>query len=467
MRDNKGQNHLYDEKYKVLSSWRKIPWFIMCTIILMIILQSIEICSCYPCEDEFMRITLCNDSKENWITLGIGIVTLAVTVWLGLNIYSVVTNKEIAELEDKISSVDEKISNLKKISELQFKKNVLDLSNEIAILGKDYPFFSFFEKKIKKMIDSLDPTEDMISVIGDLLIYINELNGITNKYEGNRWYETYQMADELCEKINDKELLRRLKNITEDKIDFLVFEMLYKSIRADSVFYKYAGLLRCDEGLLFDAKTLELRQAIDIYKRIADGLEKMQDEDFDDEMRANLYNTIGYSYELCIKLKELRLGETCGADKINYLNYLAKEYYDKVLDITDKSDSISLKKLARYYHNISICYKRTGDYDGSVNMLNKAIENDPLDYKAWCMLGELIKDENYTDKGIDALIESERCFKRAIEISPTFIEAYRNLDKLYEKLIKYSGFPDDKVNEYKEKKEYIDAVINPKWKDET
>ena len=75
-------------------------------------------------------------------------------------------------------------------------------------------------------------------------------------------------------------------------------------------------------------------------------------------------------------------------------------------------------------YNLGICYSELGDYNASINTLERCIEYDPLNTNAYVALGF-----SYTK--INKEKEAEESFLKALEIDPDNIYALQNLGGLY------------------------------------
>lgn len=82
------------------------------------------------------------------ISNGLSVISLAVSVWLGMNIYNVVEKQEVNQIEKRILDLQKEMQEVEKISELIKENSKHQLFNEMYKL--DEPSSNFFAKQFEK-----------------------------------------------------------------------------------------------------------------------------------------------------------------------------------------------------------------------------------------------------------------------------------------------------------------------------
>ena len=420
-------------KMKNIKVWDVIPVWICCIVTVTIVLQynlTKEILSQKKLDKSSVEI-LNTFYTGNWFTLGLGMVTIAITIWLGLNIFNITSNSRLMQIEAKYNE----LAFMSK-AYIDIIKN--DFLRDLEWLAERYPTYQLFLKYFKQeeLLIEIDKASKYYSYLGRIT---RNIRSIAEAYEGN----LYDAALELCE--------TNLDDGKEDIVEALETEernLYINLIECDGWFYKVACQLRSTNGGDFTDNDIEkLKSFVDLCDKL---IKKFFNKDFDNNIRANILNTIGYTYELI-----MQVCEKMGVKEQKRMDYLGDclRYYKELFD-DFKTDSISPKKLARYYHNYSIAERRYAknngtSYDKAKKLLKDTFEKDRFDYKAYVLYGDLLLEEvnEEIDKNIaiDKLTEAIRFFKFSIMISPTFTDAY---DKILEALNKLAELEqNDMINE--------------------
>ena len=251
-------------------------------------------------------------------------ISTAITIWVGLNIYNLTTKEE---LEDKI---DERIS--KHLDSVK-KKNAQTLENEIhknafiKELEKNryrYAISDFILRHIERVNNS---TFDGIEYKN--VRKIEEYAVLSAQfYEKNQWKNSIKYAEKLFEIVNDF----YIKDIG------IVGQIYIFDRKGDAYFYLNSTKGRIEK----DISVKELENAIICYKEEWERLKNIESEKM---IRAYALNAIGYTYRLLCR-------------EIN-INSNASKWYETTINIIEYGEK-SLKEDAstgRYIRNTGIGYE--------------------------------------------------------------------------------------------------------------
>lgn len=101
----------------------------------------------------FVTLVFKDSNNSQTIDMGISILGIAITVWVGLNIYNVIEKKQVDNLDEKINKLekeyDEKIKVLYNTYSREVEMIVSNLEKtEISIIKKDYEYaYKLFKNK--------------------------------------------------------------------------------------------------------------------------------------------------------------------------------------------------------------------------------------------------------------------------------------------------------------------------------
>jgi len=340
-------------------------------------------------------------------SMGLTVIGIAVSVWIGLNIYNAVSVNELEEALLRLDKLDMQFKRYCFMSELLKTKKIYEISGYI---------YEEFEN-----IDSEDIDYEMLFEIEKnyALCY--------TAYEKNLWDASREYAQDTIYLINSIRNKRGYEEIIKQYLDIRL---------SDMYFYKNISLPRSGDVPL---NKEEIEKSIVLYENI---LEELKYSDIDEEIR-NLYsayilNSQGYAQFIYYK-------DTKEEHKIKE----AEEKLEKAVRLNGKG---------RYYRNLGLVYsyyarKEYSDRDYlklARDIYQEAIDKDKEDYKAYInyasnilqsfdckfeinnrrrIIPELkIKPEEVDKKRLQKCINYLEVAKG---ISPTFEDAYFNLGKAY------------------------------------
>lgn len=349
---------------------------------------------------------------------GISIIGIAVSVWIGLNIYNTLSKNDIEEAIAKLGRADDYLNKQLFLNEVEKSIEKYELSRYF------YEEFQTFDVEMGD-IDFIKMKE-----IENLFFHC------CNAYENNKWKYSRDIAETLRNIISrlikqDKKLIRRN----------LVVEIYLKARLGDSLFYRNIALQR-ENGNKIDIN--ELSKSIGYYE---DVLNHMDKDSLDKECVAYIYNTLGYTRYYLSKF-----------DGKNSCNFRIEALRNMDCAIDNNSEK------GRYYRNRGLIYDyyfcneidRNSEqpnltqmqaYDEAKKNYLRAITYDKTDYKAYNNLAALYLRKLDIDNGINSraitldkiqfkgeVVELKRnlsYLEIASMLSPNFEDALYNQGKVY------------------------------------
>jgi len=284
------------------------------------------------------------------LTSGISIIAIAVSVWVGLNIYNLVTKSEIQEEINKLYNAGTGFSKQIFLNELEKTSGVYCLSEYLL-------------EQFKKR-GALEPSPDI--TYQELSAIESEYALCCESYEKNQW--------DLAKTIAHRLIIRLKSDMFDVKAAYEkdpLLEIYMKSRMGDMYFYKNVVNLR-----LSGEKRNE-EEMITLIKYFHDIMNKMRYSE--DRYLAYLYNTIGYTRFLLSANSNQKLSGT----KIPKAETCLKEAVRL------------MAKNGRYHRNLGLVHEKEyaageldtkeleNEYDIARQQYKDAISNNPMDYKAY------------------------------------------------------------------------------------
>ena len=404
----------------------------------------------------------------------ISVIAIAVTVWIGLNIYSIVSKDDIDRLQkDLITTIEDKnevltstierknrklekdlistikISNnrlqteLREISNNQLQKGLREIKDNIRIMD--------IKLSIMQFISLLNETKTMYIISYYFALNLSGANHKIHKVDylveieyyfikTTQFYENgnYEKSNELAQKVID--MINTYENETKDLNKNQLISAYNKCRLSDMYFYKNISAQRCHKKHDIN----ELQTSIDLYKELKEYIEEQYIIDkknnakyIKNEVFAYIHNTIAYTYQ-----------EMYNIDRAKDYNDKAKEQYQFVF--------YYYKERGRYYRNYGTFLERNGHREEAMKNYQMAIELDKSDYKAYNNLyslklklienkiNDILKNEDkllfdfdkkVTDEDKDTIEECIVLLKNVIQMNAAFCDCYYNLAKGY--MLKY------------------------------
>lgn len=314
-------------------------------------------------------------------------ISIAVSVWIGLNIYNVYKREDVDSALDKMqSSMDEMAYEGEK------RKFIWQLEKGEYMYEINRYFCVEFEQ------------EDSIPL--DILSQLTEFE--KNFY----WcYSSYERREDKECLIIAKKLLEETNNIFKVLDKYFISEKTllfrYVSIReADLLFYKNKVSGTPDVS--------ELLKSIENYKRELDKIPQSEME-----LYGYMENTIGYSYHLIYQSLQNESGKVRGKiPKKSIFNYFKlncflkrKESADSIMEYYSSqteyymSKAVKHNKKGRYLQNLGAYYEIIKkDYDTALSKYMEALNAERKDEKIYNLIGAVLL------KKVDKELEIERRF---------------------------------------------------------
>lgn len=308
---------------------------------------------------------------SSWMDIGFSVISIAVSVWLGINIANLVDKKQIDELNNKTEELDSKIDDSEqrlKNGESSIENLEMEIENTRKILEKRIADINIdIENRFyrTKFIDKLMETSDLYEsslYLYELFRSNNEANYqelyqieneylyCTKAYENSDWIETY---------IHSKSGLRLLNEFKgEEK-----YQKYFFIRKSDFLFYKNIALTH--NSTLGEFSDKELKESIGLYKKVINLVDNNPEKY--QKFIGYLYNTIGYTYDIL----QVRSGNE--GDKKRY----------SVLSIINMDIAVQYNDKGRYYRNLGLTYQHSGNVEKAKECYKIAFEKNPKDYKAY------------------------------------------------------------------------------------
>lgn len=375
------------------------------------------------------------------LSTGIAIVAIAVSVWVGLNVYNFISRDEMKEVTKTINAqktrLEENNTTVERLSTKAISlenqlKGVQDLAlqefvSAVSRSGEKYIISAYFADYFLK--NKLDPinTEMIFQLTTAELLY----DDLTEYYEKGRLgdcYETSHKVQELFE--NYRRSIDEL-SFEENNIKNMILAYLDSRI-ADTLFYKNMS----KKERSFEK---EMKQVAELFEDILTTINSNPNYKEAEACKAYCYNTIGYTYD------QLYLNDKNNAD------YLQKAIENSENAIKD-AEKLKLppRTRARYNRNLGLIFDHKKEYRKALEYYREAVKYDIKDYKGWVAIASAIIKEIESNTGIsnrDKLLRSygasqfkEYCIdlkeaKNAalfsMRLNPGFIDPYNKLITVY------------------------------------
>lgn len=423
----------YEKKKKKTNAvmLNSIPKWVCIAMILITITQVIGICYLYhtnKCTQGIFEITL-----GELLSVGIGIIAIAVSAWVGLNIYISMSKEEIKDLGDRLKLYEDKM----KVFDTYDSKHKEKLWGEFQqlfvgsrYLIDDYFLFIFGKNDLLLILDS--------KIEYHLINAQREFNQVCALYEENKYEDSVRHYYNVMEQYSqiEKELLniRRIDN--SNLVDQLLFYI--KCREADLRFYYCAGLLRSKSKEL---SVEDMRDVTSRWKDIGNEFEKRKETYRKNNIvKAYIANSIGYTMDLKHQKKW-----DVNDEELNE----ATSYMEKAVLLLDNSEEWNTIK-ARYLRNLGLTHDRRGLFEKARTYYKLSLEADSSDYKSWCTYAattiKIFERDNQIQERVNLLFrldrmvfaekekefwKSVRYCEKSIGISPSFKDPYNKLIQLY------------------------------------
>ncbi|MCR4755826.1 MAG: tetratricopeptide repeat protein [Lachnospiraceae bacterium] len=412
-----------------------------------------------------------NLAIADFISIGITIVGIAVSVWVGLNIYIAFSKEEneklVAEMKTELSEAKEESERIRQQSE-NLKGTVNDLLKEnlISIINATsirYPMSIYLAYLYEKIdLRGLD-----VGFIRSLIHGESNYITATEMYESERHLNSIYDNEKLrafYEKILEQFNIIK-QQIASNEYRDKVMEIYIKVRIADAIFYRNASCLRAGGKYTAMFNPEDMRKSVDSYKYIKDFLADYPLNKENSMIVSYVDNTIGYTYDL---INQVDLDENMERRKV------AEDY---MLRSVDNLNVLWEDKRARYLRNLGLTYERNDDLEKARYYYDESLKNDMQDYKTWNNRGAIeikilekevgILSRNSTldqfaedtfKEYVDALEYAAETCKMAMRINPAFKDPYYKLIQIYTYLYLANKNRDYVVSEAEKKIHMLNSI---------
>lgn len=307
----------------------------------------------------------------------VSVIGIAVTTWLGLNIYNVIEKNELKELERELNKSKKQLD--QKIIEVYNKSD--SFSQEINQISKDQIEIknNLFQQRIELLKNSFNVKNTWFKLFYSFCE--NEKKELFETYGffiriEQLYNEVYRLNEQgesndihyYCEE--GLRLISTAKSMINHDLERNNWFIAYLPIR-ESDFYYFSGLQYKREGALDRFKTninFELRILLNIDAKIQDKIITIKDP----ICLAKHYNTIAIS---CIYLMNLNDSDSKDNER------MAFEYSKKSID-TNYANAKSTR-------NYGTLLERKGQFQEAREKYLEALKKDRFDYNSYYCLGSL------------------------------------------------------------------------------
>ena len=416
---------------------------------------------------------------ESMLSAGIAIIGMAVSVWIGLNIYNVFKRDEIqSEIRDELKD--------------EFSKDFSAYTGETSEMIRSSS--DELEKGIGMISGTVEENRRVVSAEIKKLAFMNELSKTFDSYNE---HESKYLYDLFAESRDDES--ETYAELEEIERRYVYLCKLYHENKS-SMAYRYShelykDLKKIENRDYISANGVLCSKAVKLYinSRITDTqfymivLQSKVKEAGDSGRFEELSSHAEYCVEHIsprFRLDMSRPGDISTVDNLDddQARMLASFFsrYGYAQHIIDGSADAGIIPLeiatdldgtsATYYHNLGVCYERKwinaepqnkrAAYEQTRRTYEKAIAADPMDYKAYNNLGAMILkriDKEHVDPirfnsegaavtlfsdiRFESFREADRLkddihdailyFEIAMSLSPSFEDAYYNAAKAY------------------------------------
>ena len=370
-----------------------------------------EICRGTSGENALALMEFANNLEtDGLLTTGLTVISIAVTMWIGLNIYNVVNKRDMEKMLERYK---------KKEKKLQHVTKKVEFVNLLYLTGQRYYASDFFANLFWN-------TKMEYSNIDSIIKYEKQYIYCCQYYENNQKTKANIIA---CDLVKYYQELMSEKPYTIWADDDPMKNFL-KMRLSDVLFYKN---MTTDK---FDME--EAAASIEYYNEIIK--HKSEIKSWDDEIKAYFYNSQGYTlYHMSKHTVDRK-----------------KEYLDAALEKLKRAALDSPYK-GRYKRNLGLIYQSKGKYNDARNTYIEALKMDPQDYKAYntvtaldlkkfdevtgiedrteILLDKIVFTDEIKQKWESIIDKDIRWCKVAEKISFSFVDTHYNMAKAY--LYKY------------------------------
>lgn len=229
------------------------------------------------------------------LEFGVAIIGIAVSVWIGLNIYNVIAKDDLVLLEDQIDDLKVVEGQLHRTQQNQNAAIRAMLLSSLVKTQKDVMSALFIDKITGMQLKDLDST-----LLSKMLLIEEAFSSVIAGYhERNRMIidKFYEIGTSYCSQL-EKELRDKDNDLKESKIfDFYRAYLYFRA--ADFEFYysiRPSNPPHRDQADAVNNYCERLSVAIKNFERVSSLLGSLSENGMPQKIKSYLDNSIGYSY---------------------------------------------------------------------------------------------------------------------------------------------------------------------------
>ncbi len=379
----------------MLDTIPKLVCFAMVAVVLIQVIGAIVLMLICQNKDVDMTNVLLNTAEVDIVTTGVAVIGIAVSVWVGLNIYLSLSKEEaetlIHKMEDEIEAIEKCLNNVK--TTVTYQKGVMwqEFINLLDSQRNENMLSAYFAYQFGRLFDERENVDNLnILLIHKLMQYENEYISMIRMYENGEKRSCYHQSEILIKKY-EKFSDEPIKGSNIWKKTFLFYFNVHIS---DAKFYRNAVCLRLGE-LRNDFSIKQMEEVCvefgKVFEDISDTAPEYKDINF---VKAYIKNTMGYTLDL-INQYEVVTKENKDINTKRRKN--ANKYMQEAAKLIGNQFA---EKKARYLRNLGLTYERLGDMDKAYESYVKSIKTDMSDYKSWTTCGSIILKKFEMEQGI-------------------------------------------------------------------
>lgn len=315
------------------------------------------------------------------VTIGVSVIGIAVSVWVGLNIYLSLSKEEseklIQKMELEIEAIDKCLNNVN--STIKYQKGVMwqEFINLLDSQRNENMLSAYFAYQFGRLFDERENVDNLdILLIHKLMQYENEYISMTRMYENGEKKSCYNQSEKLIKKYGD--FLN--EDIEGSGIWQKTFSFYFNVHIADAKFYRNAVCLRLG-GFRNQFSIGQMEEVCMEYGKVFEDISDTAPEYKDiNSAKAYIKNTMGYTLDLINQFEGVT-GEN------RKRRESANEYMQEAASLLGNQFP---EKKARYLRNLGLTYERLKEMDKAYDAYVKSIKEDMSDYKSWTTCGSII-----------------------------------------------------------------------------
>lgn len=407
-------------------------------------------------------------TQANVVSTGVSVIGIAVSVWVGLNIYLSLSKEEseklIQKMELEIAAIEKCLNDVD--ATINYQKGVMwqEFINLIDSQRNENMLSAYFAYQFERLFYEKNNIENLdIMLIHELMQYENEYISMVRMYENGEKKGCYNQSERLIKKY---EGLLNQKIVGSDMWQ-KIFSFYFNTHIGDAKFYRNAVCLRLG-GFRNEFCVKQMEEVCVEYAKVFEEISDTAPEYKDiNSAKAYIKNTVGYTLDL---INQYEAVTDKNREENTQRRKNANKYMHEAVDLI--GDQFSEKK-ARYLRNLGLTYERLGDVDRAYEAYVESIKSDMSDYKSWNTCGAIILKKFEKEQGIfkrnkllseltlsepekweTELLKAKIHFEMSVSEGKGFEDPYYKLIQVYTYLYLLGNESEPKINAEK----YLDIL---------